>query len=553
TLTMSDHPLDQLDPCTPGSDSANNAGSIRKRDKIREIWGFSKSKIKEIRPYAPTQSLNSRPQSQESTRPTSVVSQASNSPSGDSQAYSSGITMQDKPLPPPPPTEAQPLADIFLDNLPKTIIKSELPHLQQRIERIEQLVCCNALLLQDSLFHLKPVAVLEEAKGAGVLLQEPTPDKTEIDWLEMTRNDLMEGDRLRLHKIAEIVALGPVLRKEPYRKLLSTFIKEFGDARILDILGILRVHLESTHQQSTEYSYHLTLAVSRILDVMADHKVQDLDRVLEHEPLSAVLSGLQHTSDPYLMYQACYAFQALQYVPDNESALQAVLRHSTGVVNGLVKVTAVFKLDLASVLEGLGSLQESIGGAISVAGTVYNGVSSLMESGRGVLDSLKEGLGSGEKRPWYPAVRAAYAFAQAGKLKDLKVLIVEAPCRRDPLFQWGMCQLLGEIAADPAWDVSARRQSVSFLGHLCQHDRDWGQDENVKAWMITIITNLCASPDQAAVSETDQAAVSETAHSVLQDLALDQSALIKHPYPLRARLPLPSASPLLAKVQNIPY
>ncbi|OAQ22498.1 hypothetical protein K457DRAFT_26019, partial [Linnemannia elongata AG-77] len=288
---MSDNPLDQLDPCTSGSDSANNAGSIRKRDKIREIWGFPKSKTKEIRPYAPTQSLNSRPLSQESTRPVSLVSQASNSPSGDNQADFSGITMQDKPLPPPPPTEAQPLADIFLDNLPKTIIKTELPHLQQRIERIEQLVYCNALLLQDSLFQLKPVAGLEEAKDAGVLLQEPTPDKTEIDWLEMTRNDLMEADRLRWLairvveqfvtddnkdsiKIAEIIALGPVLRKEPYRKLLSTFIKEFDDARILDvdilqglvqlvqdassgylvsddlvkILGILRVHLESTHQ-----------------------------------------------------------------------------------------------------------------------------------------------------------------------------------------------------------------------------------------------------------------------------------------------------------------
>ncbi|KAF9271531.1 hypothetical protein BGZ88_005976, partial [Linnemannia elongata] len=537
---MSDHPLDQLDPCTPGSDSANNAGSIRKRDKIREIWGFSKSKTKEIRSYAPTQSPNSRPLSQESTRPTTLVFQASNSPSGDNQADFSGITMQDKPLPPPPPTEAQPLADIFLDNLPKTIIKTELPHLQQRIERIEQLVYCNALLLQDSLFQLKPVAELEEAKDAGVLMQEPTPDKTEIDWLEMTRSDLMEADRLRWlatrmveqfvtddnkdsAKIAEIVALGPVLEKEPYRKLLSTSIKEFDDTRILDvdilqgfvqlvqdaspgylvsddlvkILGILRVHLQGTHQQSTEHSYHLTLAVSRILDVMADHKVQDLDRVLEHEPLSAVLSGLKHSSDPYLLYQACYASQALQYVPDNESALQAVLRHSTGVVDGLVKVTAVFKLDLASVLEGLGSLQESIGGAISVAGTVYKGVSSLMESGRGVLDSLKEGLGSGQKRPWYPAIRAAYAFAQAGQLKDLKVLIVEAPCRRDPLFQWGTCQLLGEIAADPAWNVSIRQQSISLLCHLCQHDQDWSQDESVKAWMITIITNLCASSNQA--------------------------------------------------------
>ncbi|KAF9110496.1 WD_REPEATS_REGION domain-containing protein, partial [Mortierella sp. GBA39] len=76
------------------------------------------------------------------------------------------------------------------------------------------------------------------------------------------------------------------------------------------------------------------------------------------------------------------------------------------------------------------------------------------------------------------------------------------------------------------------------------HDQDWGQDESVRAWVLTIVTKLCASSDQT---------VSETARTVLQDLTVDQSALIKHPYPLRARLPLPSASPLLAKVQNIQY
>ncbi|KAG0268560.1 hypothetical protein BGZ96_006683, partial [Linnemannia gamsii] len=110
---------------------------------------------------------------------------------------------------------------------------------------------------------------------------------------------------------------------------------------LIKILSLLRVRLQGTHQQSSEHPYHLTLAVSRLLDVMADHKVQDLNRVEEHEPLSRVLSCLRESSDPYLMYQACYAFQALQYVPDDETVLQAVLRHSTGVVDGLIKVTAV--------------------------------------------------------------------------------------------------------------------------------------------------------------------------------------------------------------------
>ncbi|KAF9540777.1 hypothetical protein EC957_003750, partial [Mortierella hygrophila] len=100
---MSDHLLDQVDPRTPASDIANNSVRIRKRDKFSEFWGF-KSNSKEIKTNASTQSLNSRPQSQQSTRPPSVVSQASNF-SADSQAISSSITMQGKPLPPLPPTE----------------------------------------------------------------------------------------------------------------------------------------------------------------------------------------------------------------------------------------------------------------------------------------------------------------------------------------------------------------------------------------------------------------------------------------------------------------
>ena len=140
--------------------------------------------------------------------------------------------------------------------------------------------------------------------------------------------------------ITEVMLLGPVLDREHYRKLLNCFIFEFEKAVMLDvhllqglvqlvqcacegyliadglvkITSILRAQLQSTHQQSTEHPYHLTLAVSWILDVMAEPKVQDVKRVEEHEPLSEVLFGLQTSSGPFLMHQASYAFQALQYV-----------------------------------------------------------------------------------------------------------------------------------------------------------------------------------------------------------------------------------------------
>ncbi|KAG9070351.1 hypothetical protein KI688_009688 [Linnemannia hyalina] len=467
--------------------------------------------------------------------------------------------------------------NIFRHNINAPVVLTTLPNFGSRIDTTPQLALCLGLLSNS-------VDTIDQQEDSLQVLWSSTP--AHLAWLHAMKQDPIEQERLRClgacmvdefakdaskdsTEIAEMVLIGPVLDNEHFRRLLSCTITAFDQAALLDvgllqglvqlvqsapsetllpddlvkILRILRVRLQDTHQQSSVHPIHLTLAVSRLLDVMVEHKVKDLDRVEEHEPLSGVLSGLKASSDPYLMYQACYAFQALQYVPNNETPLQAVLRHSTGVVDGLVKVSAVFKLDLGAVLEGLGKLQETLGGVIEVTGSVYDGARSLMESGRGVLESMKEGLGSGQKRPWYTAVRAAYAFAQAGQLKDLNVLIYEAPCRRDPLFQWGICQLLGEIASENIWDTSVRLQAVALLRELYMNDPLWGQDESVRTWMLNIIRQLGTTTDQV---------VSTSAHTLLKDLDQDQETATRLPYPLRSRLPLPATSPTLARVQNIP-
>ncbi|KAG9063982.1 hypothetical protein KI688_004096 [Linnemannia hyalina] len=453
--------------------------------------------------------------------------------------------------PPSPPTTVDlPSRVNFSENITNPGIKTALPRLQDRIEKVEQLVYCNTLFLQHA------------------SSSTPNLDKAELEWLVVMNTDPTEEDRLRWLatrmveefvrdatkdsvKIAEIVALGPVLDYEHYRKLLSSIISGFNsnspgylDADdLIKILRILRTRLEGTHGQTSEYSFHLTLAVSRLLDVMAEHQVQDLNRVEDHEPLAGVLSGLRGSSDPYLMYQACYAFQALQYVPDDDTVLQAVLRHSAGVASGLVKVSGLMKLDLEAIVEGLGDLQEALGGVFDIASTTYEGICSVVESGRGVMDSLKEGCGSGKKRPWYAAIRAAYSFAQAGQLKDLNQLVYEAPCRRDPLFQWGLCQLLGEIASDAIWDAVVRKQAIDLLGELYKSDADWGQDESVKTWMLNIIGQLGTKNDQE---------VSTHARTLLTELEQDQGTTANLPYPLRNRLPLPPTSPLLVRVLAIP-
>ncbi|KAG0046171.1 hypothetical protein BGZ89_005380, partial [Linnemannia elongata] len=343
---MAGNPLDQLNPPVPGSDSVNSTVRIRKRgkfreyrkkfrefcNKFREFWGHSKSKYKKGKLKTPDKLQHSRPSSQQSTRLASVLIQARDIPLGDNQstpfsASPSGNnqstpfrTAQEKALS-APLNEARSLEMIFTEDIPKPIMKTELPQLQQRIETIQQLVCCNILLQRDILSPPKPVTGNTADHGGPVALQEHALDKSELDWLESTMKDQMEADRLRWlatrvveqfvadankgsAKVAEIVALGPVLQKEPYRTLLSTSLETFGDSSMLNvdmlqglvqllqsaspgylesddlvqILKIIRERLQGTHHQSTEHSYHLTLAVSRILDVMADHRVQDLDR-----------------------------------------------------------------------------------------------------------------------------------------------------------------------------------------------------------------------------------------------------------------------------------
>ncbi|KAG9066993.1 hypothetical protein KI688_012905 [Linnemannia hyalina] len=570
--TMNNHPLDQLDANVPDKGSSDPTQPLpRKRDKFLDFLHIPRS-LPKVKAKHSTQSLKSLSLSQQTAK-SSIACQVDN--------------LQGKPSS-LAPDEDWLRSVIFPENVAKPTVKTALPGLQDRIERTDQLLYCNMLLRQDSIISSSSDAgEMRATDHPAITPQASALDKGEQNWLTEVKEDLMRQDRMEwlvtkmveafiadatkdLTKVAEIVALGPVLQREPYRKLLSAFIRDFDDSHILDVnllqglvqlvqsaspgflvsddlvkvFSLLRTHLEGTHQHSSEHLCHLTLAVSKILDVMADHKVQDLDRVMEHEPLSGVLSGLRNSSDPYLMYQACYAFQALQYVPDDETVLQALLRHSAGVVDGLVKVTSVLKLDLGSVLEGLEKLQEVAVSAIGIAATVYEGVGSLRESGRGVLESLKEGLGSGQKRLWYPAIRAANAFFQAGQLKDLKQLIYEAPCRQDPLFQWGICQLLGEIAVDNAWAVTARQQAVDLFGHLYKEDQEWGRDESVKAFMVTILDKLGSTSDQA---------VNQHAIALSQELDLGNTPRTQHPYPLRSRLPIPESSPILAKVQMIPY
>ncbi|KAG0295617.1 Transducin (beta)-like 1 X-linked receptor 1 [Linnemannia gamsii] len=275
---------------------------------------------------------------------------------------------------------------------------------------------------------------------------------------------------------------------------------------------------------------------------MADHKVQDLDRVTEEEPLSSVLSVLKDDSDPFLMYQASYAFQALQYVPNNETSFQAVVRYSTGLAESLIKISSLAKLDLEKPLEGFREIQGMMTEAVDAGKSAYKGTLSLMESGKGLLDSVRKGLGSGHKQPWYFAVRSANALVREGRLADLSSLIRDASCRRDPFFQWGISQILADIAVGSEWDSNIRQRSLDILDDLFRNDPDWNRDPSVREWMRALFTLIA--------SETDLA-IQEGPHRLIDGSTNDVDASQSIAYLLSARLPAPRSS-LLARVLEIP-
>jgi hypothetical protein len=233
-------------------------------------------------------------------------------------------------------------------------------------------------------------------------------------WLNTTKNEPDEIERLRslatdvirafkrdefkdAKSVTEVVFLAPVLEKDDFRYLIKEFYSGIDQSGLLDVhqlegfahliqgagpdaldsddlvkvLTLLSTRLRGTHQQSTLHLYQLTVAVSHVLDAMADASVKGLNRETIHEPLLAYLDGLKQSSDPYLVYQAAYAYQALMCVPDDESLWQATLRRGGKVTQGVSGlVSAVKGLDLAGFIEGLGKIQKGLAGASEIVQVV---------------------------------------------------------------------------------------------------------------------------------------------------------------------------------------
>ncbi|KAF9343806.1 hypothetical protein BGX34_006350, partial [Mortierella sp. NVP85] len=291
---------------------------------------------------------------------------------------------------------------------------------------------------------------------------------------------------------------------------------------------------------------------------MADTKVKGLDRERLHEPLTLYLSEIKDVSDPYLVYQAVYAYQALLYVPDDETLWQATLRRTGKVIQGVAGlVSAVKGLDLNGFMDGLKDIQQGVSGTAGVlklAKSTFDGVRSLSDSGKGFVDCMKEGLGVKRKLTWYPALRGAESLLRSGQLSNFKRLVCEAPCRLNPVFQWGLCQLLGEVAADSTWDAKTRQSAVMFLGEIYGNRTAWESHVNVQEWIFVILMKLASSP----VNDVQEAASCMMrqleSRANTQEQAFIQTCRQKNHamYPLRIASSMTASPSLIDRAQNRP-
>ncbi|KAF9946600.1 hypothetical protein BGZ65_009559, partial [Modicella reniformis] len=97
---------------------------------------------------------------------------------------------------------------------------------------------------------------------------------------------------------------------------------------------------------------------------------------------------------------------------------------------------------------------------VSVA---YKDFGSLTECGQHFLRYLKNSLSFECRQAWYPALRMADVLLREGYFADFRRLVCEASCRRDPAFQWGLCQRLGDLISSSKWDTEIRQNAVELL------------------------------------------------------------------------------------------
>ncbi|KAG0306081.1 hypothetical protein BGZ99_001893, partial [Dissophora globulifera] len=467
-------------------------------------------------------------------------------------------------------------ATIFAKDYHPQLYTGPMPKPDEDLTDTRQLAYCLALLQASP----PPYDSLDEP--TRIWLRDTKADDDEQERLKTMATDLLvEFMRygLKDEKVtAEIVCIAPVLESDNFRSLLGIFVDSLKDSAFLpvhalegldsviqcaspgsmdpdDLIKILehvKLCLQGTYKQSLDHVYRLTRTVSHILDAMVDDDIKDLDRVKLHTPLLLYSKELQRHTDPYIVFQAVYTIQALLRVPDEEKSWQTVLRHTGTVVKGASKlITAAKGFNVSEFIEAVQGGLETSSQIIGVVGVAYKDFSVLKESGQDFLKAIKTSFN--KQRIWYPMLRGIDMAIRNGELTQVNTMICDAACRGELAFQWGVCQRLGNIAADPIWDADSQESAVAFLGEIYRNDAVWGQEAKVKQCILNILMQLgttSGSTKQAADRLLEEMANDSNLRKRALHDASRKEGSSSHLW--KVTLPLPTSSPLLDRVQETP-
>ncbi|KAF9916693.1 hypothetical protein FBU30_001200, partial [Linnemannia zychae] len=417
-------------------------------------------------------------------------------------------------------------------------------------------------------------------------IQTPELEESDHQWIRAISKDEVEKERIdclvaevasqflelnykESSSISEIVLLAPVFDRREYCSVLGSLIKQLDQEEVMNpdlmiglvyfvesglpgqpddddlvrILRVLRRKLESTFNAKDsplDHTYLQIMVISRVLDKMVEGNVKGLRRTDDHRPLLNLLASLKDSSIPCLKYQATCAWQALQYIGDDESPLNMALRVGGGLLTAGVGIANAIKLDMEGFFSGISKLTEVAGELLSTGKTVMENVQIAQEAGEGVVDSLLKGFRNGEKRAWYPALHGARLLIREGRLAELERVIYKVPCQRENDFQLGVCQMLGEIALDPIWTTETRQQAINILEDLLRNDSEWAKDSSVRDIIRGILLFVSTNVEGTTKLQF------ESFSNFSNDANCDSD--IK-PYSLITRLPI-SDSTLLAKAHK---
>ncbi|KAF9900783.1 hypothetical protein EC991_006886, partial [Linnemannia zychae] len=406
---------------------------------------------------------------------------------------------------------ASPVPAVFFDKdiHPLTIEVSPFPRPNCHLRDTCQLANCLALLQRDK---ISEDSLSQEAWRWLSATRATADEKNRLESLANSVVRAFMRDELKgSGVVAEVIPLAFVLNRGDYRVLLNSFVEAVERSSLLDyqsldglaqlvqratpgsvnsddlvnILRVLHKRLQATHSQSVSHRYRLLHTVSRVLDAMADANIENVDRINLHEPLMDLLRVSESSKDPYLSFEAAYAMQALLSVSDDESIWHAGFRRVWLVLTiGAAFAKVPDPKEIKDALQGLEKLYDAVA-------RFPNTLKNALEAGGRAEFTVEEGLKF--RAAWYRALRTAELYIQTGKLVYFKDLVTTTHCRHHRMFQVGICQLLGQFAADARWELGARQSAVAFIERLYLTGSIWERQKDVDQVILDVLTNLSSN------------------------------------------------------------